>query len=268
MESNMSDGQSNQSGNSEIDKSKNCESGESNQQAVKSFINRFWRLAESHIPSPIEENSEAAKIRNHCKEEIKFWLEILGFIIGIAVAGIFLYQSIEMKRATIAAETQIKEMQKDRNLDERAWVGVTQTVLENSQQNSSNDDFRVEFKNTGRTPATDVCVWIVAGTFIFTNNWDITSNRTDWFRYSGMLAPDATGSINTTAYAIDYREVSAIQNQGLPYYVYGKIWYRDIFKVSHWTEFCFQIVWNPNFSALPITSHNTCDETQTNEPNK
>ncbi len=118
---------------------------------IHACINRFWSIAESHIPPPVNDESEAGKIRKHAKQEITFLMEIVGFFVAGAVAIAVLAQLVftgcqlrSMNAQTAAMQGQLDEMQKDSRLDKRAWIGITEVDVENIG-NSEKYEFRATF---------------------------------------------------------------------------------------------------------------------------
>jgi hypothetical protein len=193
--------------------------------------------------------------------------ECLALLAGVITAFFIGYQWKEMRKASGDAEKQLDEMKRTRILDERAWVGAFHVIVENGSKEPTDSQFRVEFQNTGKTPALKVSAHVLASNVVFVN-WELIDRehaqmQTNWLANSGLLAPNAIGSVTTDE--IDMATEKAIE-KGMPYYVYGKIWYDDVFGEHHWSEFCYLITL-PNFSALPVSPHNTCDGPQTNQSN-
>jgi hypothetical protein len=79
--------------------------------------------------------------------------------------------------------------------------------------------------------------------------------------YHFNLAPDKTQFIDLKLPA----EVAKIGN----FYLYGTIWYDDIFSNHHWSQFCYAIhcdstLTNTVVGASPRAVHSSCDETGEN----
>jgi hypothetical protein len=194
------------------------------------------------------------------KETIDFLIikpiEILAFVAAIILA--------------VTAVIQIRDSRTDRNLDERAWVAVRQGVIQDNR--FPNTTFKVIFKNTGKTPAINVSAWMNQG--VSTNSIpekDQPMNPTNTFgavQFSGLLAPDAEGSISVNSWFLDFDTIEGIRSGKKPYYIYGTIRYDDIFRKHHWSQFCYQVrPMNDPIEFQPINIHNSCDDAQTNQNN-
>ena len=251
-----------------------------------------WPFPAYYKPSPIY----VINSKNHEKWSIdwlKHRLEIAELCAGFIVLAILAFQSCvmnrqyrEMARTTEAINGQIIVAQKQlqamtdqgtimqgqldaMRIDERAWLGAAHINIQETGGTTNRTYFTVDFQNSGKTPALKVSVWIHGGTFI-PNNWDIIEKNsvgTNGLNFSGMLTPNTTAYIHTIDDSIDDEEVKSIQ-AGMPYYVYGKISYDDIFMRHHWSEFCYLVALTPKFIAWPFGPHNSCDEAQTNQPNQ
>lgn len=257
----MNESRSEHTGDDRSTERANYKSDESTPKKEKSFYDRFWDFAESHIPPAIDKDSEAGKRRNHCKEEIKFGLEILGFIIGVIVAGIFLYQSCEMRNATVAANKQLAEMQDSRKLDERAWIssyGIEQIVSDDK----TSELLIIDFRNTGKTPALNTRNVITVG--FDTNHIQVTEGMP--ISTAGMISPQQDGKIYSNPIPSSYLIMVA---NGTPIFVWGTIWYDDIFGRHHWCQFCFKgqesTVNKAMINFIPTAFHNTCDDAKTTD---
>jgi hypothetical protein len=224
----------------------------SNQKTESSDTASTVGSSESNLPPAINSQSDRNKKCKHFKEEIKFWFEIFGLVAGLIVAYLIFLQ--------------FKEMQQTRILDERAWVAVREGVVGYTDESSHLTDFKFIFKNTGKTPAINVSVWFNQTVFLDTIPKidkriipPIPFGSLGSYQFSGLLAPDAEGSISTSNEPLGSSSVQNI-NSGMPYYIYGTIWYDDIFGKHHWSQFCYQIILSPHAGFLPIGNHNSCDD--------
>ena len=206
------------------------------------------------------------------------WLRVIEFaaLISAVPTAIFIgFQWHEMVKASKTAEKQLnvmqwqlQEMQQSRILDERAWItvvgeGAAQTV----SQNNDSAVFTFPYKNTGKTPALnfeDEVFWATNQALI---------PKEDGYpslpQHEGMCPPGSGGQLPTTP--IPSQIVFDITDKGIPVFVYGTVWYDDIFGGHHWTQFGYGITKNQmnksvmNFVLLQI--HNSCDNAQTNQTN-
>jgi hypothetical protein len=252
--------------------------------------------SEAPLPvAPAKPNLAPAKGHDCCKkykrikEEIKYWFELGGLFAGVAVLIVLIGQLREMVKATKVTEGQLKamqsqsdvmqdqldEMQRTRTLDERAWVAARQVVIKGTD--FPNNTFIVVFKNTGKTPAISVSA--------FMNQSTITNvipakdqpaspiNTLSSVQFSGLLAPDAEGTmaVNSLLFGFVNPEGEAIRIGIKPYYIYGTVWYDDIFGKHHWSQFCYEIRFSPNADVsvhfLPINIHNSCDDAEAGKGN-
>jgi hypothetical protein len=203
-------------------------------------------------------------------------LEVVGIAAGFAVLLVLVGQYCEMVKATKVTEGQLKamqsqsdvmqgqlnEMRRTRILDERAWVAPIQSGLIISPIGDSGSTFvQIQYKNTGKTPAVNaVCI------FGSTTNFDDIGKNEGYPTNSsnfGMIPPDVIS--HSDIGAINGFTVQDIKG-GMTYYIFGKIWYDDIFGNRHWTTFSYLI--ETNFTEYFSTAiHNSCDDAETNQTN-
>lgn len=184
-------------------------------------------------------------------EWIKPRAELVGILVALFLA-IFAYRQMgaNMRQAE-AADKQLREMQNAREMDERAWVSAYDLEAKSDDQKSA--CFQILFKNTGKTPAINIRA-------VLSYNWSTNGiPETDQFKgdtaKGSMLPPGTVGNINTPV--LPETEIAAIQ-QGRDFYVYGTIWYDDVFGSHHWNQFCFQM-WKTLRASVGTGFHNGCD---------
>jgi hypothetical protein len=207
------------------------------------------------------------QIHVHCPnnedDKLEKKLEIAGFILALIVAIILGFQGYEMLKATKAAEGQISEIQEDRNLDERAWVTESHVGIEQSQIGDS-VYFKLTYENTGRTPALNVESMIGATTS--RTNINEQDKFPDPPLNAGIVRPGGSGFCFTDP--IPIANVQSIY-KGSSSYVYGTIWYDDIFGKHHWSQYCLQTTSKHagvlEFNYTPF--HNSCDDVKSNHTN-
>jgi hypothetical protein len=141
-------------------------------------------------------------------------------------------------------------------LDQRAWVGpITTQVAVHSTADEKGLYFEVPYSNIGKTPALQVHSWIG-------NTGDpkrIEDHRPDGTQASGLLLPGGIMNTSTSGHPISLDVAQQIE-QGASFYVYGQIWYEDIFKQQHWTRFCFQPGGQDLKAFAPCTGYNDTDD--------
>jgi hypothetical protein len=119
-------------------------------------------------------------------------------------------------------------------------------------------ELSVLYKNTGKTPALKVASWI--GTTDNVNAIPEFDPFPPADSNSGLMAPDGvfnTSTMSNPFQATVMEEVRA----GRPLYVFGTIWYEDIYSKKHWTQFCYRVGTNL-ISFAPAAKHNRTDDEQ------
>lgn len=138
---------------------------------------------------------------------------------------------------------------------QRAWVIPFEVSPEALPSDPTKTIFKVVFRNTGHTPAPRTHAWI-AGTS------DLQSipatNPVEPSDAGAMLiGPDGIG--NTSTQNPYSPEAIRLIKSGVRLYLYGTIWYYDVFGKHHWTQFCYYPGTDlKGFGPCPI--HNTCDD--------
>jgi hypothetical protein len=176
------------------------------------------------------------------------WLKEVGEI--IVVISAFALVVVDWK--------QWKEMSDERLLDERAWLmAIAASATPNSNENEALPKyFVVEFKNSGKTPAKNV-----RASMNYTVNFNsIPQSDTidnDLGASVGTVAPDGT----TLFKIIPQNDIIQSFAEGKGCWVFGTIWYDDIFGEHHWSQFCLSVGNDlKTFAAAPI--HNNCDDSK------
>lgn len=165
-----------------------------------------------------------------------------------------------MTKATNAAveqskilQGQLTEMRETRKLAERAWV-FPYKVQMRTNEIEHEYIFEVVFKNSGQSPA--IRTKIRFGHAAGVNPDFIPNSDPEPTNGSGMIAPGAEIFDRT---AVPISEVTNWIGSGRNLYLFGTIWYNDIFGIRHWTQYCVQA--SKNLKAFgPVQRHNQCDE--------
>ena len=239
---------------------------------AKSDLPTVDPLAKSNTP-PADSNPDHTNNKEHTagewrKNSIKralFIIECLG-IIGLAYycrVNYLEWKTFDSERITMESEFQVTQTNiinqtEETRLDERAWVSPIVTPnFQTPSDNNGSSSIGISYINTGKTPALKIITVI---------NWTTNLNQipiADGMPSirSGLLAPTQSGY--TPSAPIPAQFFAGIAN-GTPIYVYGTIWYDDIFRKSHWSKFCYRIERFSDNKALlhfiepPI--HNSCDD--------
>ncbi len=191
---------------------------------------------------------------------VKFWFEMAGIVAGAVGVVFLILQYHEMAKATKAtldavkvSQGQLAEMKKARISDERAWVAISDIVVGPIEDGFVK--FIANYKNTGKTPAINTQIKIVS-------HWDIKEIAAKDSPPSpqvsaGLTAPGGTG------FSYIKLPVNAFKSAG-GFYLYGTVWYDDIFGKQHWSQFCYTVTCSTNFSieAGPAAIHNSCDDAE------
>jgi hypothetical protein len=211
-------------------------------------------------PTPSNPNNPAGeaeishKAKPHWVEVSTLILEVLG-IIGLA------YYCWINNRELKVFDSERVTMEKTQIQDERAWVFPENVVIQPSEKDTNSINFTVLFKNTGKTPAMNIDAAV--GYTDKLNSVPKTIPRpADSVASSGILAQDGTG------HGFIIPPDSAIQaaRNGSHLFIYGIIWYDDIFREHHWCRFCYSFDSNME-DFRPTGTHNTCDDADGSQAN-
>lgn len=144
-------------------------------------------------------------------------------------------------KAADAAERSVAALRESTRLDQRAWVGMMDIMAAEIQGDRAT--FKVRVFNSGRSPALRVehtfTVAVVPGNVRF--------RPTDQHATPGppphVLQPgDSFFGPVTSSTKFDSALLTAIKEQRVVVYVFGRIEYRDIFRELHVTRFCAQML--------------------------
>ncbi len=152
------------------------------------------------------------------------------------------------RRQADAAEKQVAEMQKEHRLDERAWVYPDQMLADKTPDGVT---FRVSFKNTGKTPALNVSVvmgFVQVAAFI--------PAKDDFLRAQTTSAVLPGGSMNINTPTVSEKIIQVVTNGG-DGYVFGTVWYDDVFTNHLWNQYCAKV--GPDLKFMATTIHNASD---------
>jgi hypothetical protein len=216
--------------------------------------------------------------RNHRREQRRFKVELIEiFLIAVyAIVTIFEWRTFNSERQTMemeyitsqasaehqlfALQGQLDEMKRTPELDERAWIFTD--LPDNSLVWQSNIcTVTVRLKNTGKTPAINVGSVEAA----VTNRSQIPNfePKVEGLKYA--LSPNGADFL---PYPLPTQTALQLQH-GKKVYLYGTIFYSDIFGREHWTQFCYSLIYQGVYvNMTPPFFHNSCDtETETNKTN-
>jgi len=184
------------------------------------------------------------------KEEIKYWFEVFAIIGGLVGLVLIWLQYRDMTRATDASvkqskaliaqsgimQGQLKEMQDARELDERAWIVLTEPVVI-QPYSAEQVALYIKIINTGKTPATiehtDYSVIRIHHNSGITNvGSDVTIAP-----FAVIIPPDSPESLDLAALHIGKDDFNSLTNHQMAIVFHVRIQYRDIFKNVRHTEY-------------------------------
>lgn len=146
---------------------------------------------------------------------------------------------------------QLKDSRETRILDEKAFVAPVPITLTLHYSNGPSF-YSVILHNYGRTVARKVVIEVGA-----TNTADAIPEPEIEPKISfSFLAP--SGETTVDSQFISHEMWDAAKAGKIPLFIYGTVWYEDIFGHSHWTEFCWSVDVNRNVT-FEGPKHNECD---------
>jgi hypothetical protein len=223
-------------------------------------------FAELHTPEDVEKRRSANDDRQYRLQRSLTWGTWLAFGAAAIYGGVAYFQLQEMIGATGAAQQAIVEARRSRveaekslnitiasfRLDQRAWVVPTDDKM---HQNASGVYFDVIFTNTGKTPGIHLR-GIMTGT---SDSRQIPKSDRDPGGNGAMIAPGAQYHLSTSKTPLNETDL-AKNRAGLPFNLYGTIWYDDIFHREHWVQFCDSTSGSlSDFGPCPKHNHSSDD---------
>src|SRR5215469_268570 len=145
---------------------------------------------------------------------------------GIAIATLCFLQLLTMQNS-------LEETRRNFRQDERAWMGITETDMNFASHETEESFIITKFRNTGKTPALRVVSQIYIQEF--------PAGQRPNFLYqkppntpAAVVMPNALFMLHTGGVL----PITAIKNRTVSLFHYGSIWYCDVFKKEHRTDFC------------------------------
>jgi hypothetical protein len=219
----------------------------------------------SSAPQSTPQQNQPNDRRNPLQENTPNWcekwtliLEALG-VIGLVVYCIYTYKEWE------TFDSERKTMESEQMVDERAWVFV-----ESYEQIASDDkkmvQFKIHYKNFGKTVALNL--ESIAGLQYEYRCIPKKEDAPNPKITMQTLPPGETGFIFTAQIPI---EVFPGTPNGKQLYIYGTIWYDDIFGHHHWARHCVNLAHDDSSKEYlffrPTPNHNSCDDSKDNQYN-
>jgi hypothetical protein len=175
---------------------------------------------------------------------------------AVCVASRTLSETVRSNRAQEqAAKDALEATLNIAREDQRAWIAPFSSTTE--QTADGKFYFTINYKNTGRSPALQTRGF----TGTASNLADVPIRDAE-VKPGGLthlvVAPEEIN--NSLTPNLDGTVIDRIRNGG-KLYIYGTVWYSDIFKRRHWTQFCYYPGRDlKNFS--PCSKHNTTDDAE------
>jgi hypothetical protein len=151
---------------------------------------------------------------------------IAALFAGIAIATLCFLQLLTMQNS-------LEETRRNFLQDERAWMGITEADM-NFASNEREESFIItKVRNTGKTPALRVVSQIYIQEFP-------AGQRPNFLYQKPLNAPAGVVMPNgmITLHTGRVLPISAIKNRTVSLFHYGSIWYCDVFRKGHRTDFC------------------------------
>lgn len=150
----------------------------------------------------------------------------LAVLAGLGVLAIYIFQAYIMQNT-------LNETSENFRLDQRAWVGFVEVVPLFASNSGDESHFFTKLRNSGKTPA----IKVITQVFV----QDRPAGATPDLSYprpvnasAGIVVPNGEIVLHTKRGIT----VSDINNGKLQLFHYGSVWYCDVFKKEHRTDFC------------------------------
>jgi hypothetical protein len=225
----------------------------------------------SPVESPVKENQNPKKgFFERWKHEIEF-AGLLGLIFYCVVNWLewrtfdserktmereFLSGQTNATKQLVALQGQLDEMQKDRNLDQRAWIDPYQVTRWSDDNFTNSFYYIVRFKNIGKTPAIRTFGEVNVETN-FNPIYIPTPIPTPLTNISaGVVFPDIENIIQSPTMPISILADAFTEKHSL--WIYGIEQYEDISGKDHWIRYCWVIDVRTGVQ-YPAVSGNDCD---------
>jgi hypothetical protein len=237
-------------------------------------------LTPDHRAESQNKDAKDSSARQEGRDHIRLAVEIIALVVGFIVAGANILLWIQTKEATRIAAISAKAAQSgaaasqaqaeaartstlaaidQSQLDQRAWVGVEQMVINDPPiRVGSQLVATVILANSGKTPALQVGTLASItvepkGTIIKSPKYAV--DHTDQTSHpaiqpggrmsiTSLPVASTTGGIAT----VSTGDFADLQSGKYVCYVYGRIIYKDIFARIHITHFCAFL--NPNMTTV------------------
>jgi hypothetical protein len=173
-----------------------------------------------------ESNTSPAKTIIWQKPQKASPVAIAALFAGIAVAAIYFLQLLDMQAS-------LEEARQNFRQDERAWMGITETDMNFASSETEESFIVTKLRNTGKTPALRVVSQIYMQEFPAGQRPDFLYQKPP-NTPAGVVMPNGLLTLHTGRVL----PIPAIKNHTVSLFHYGSIWYCDVFRKEHRTDFC------------------------------
>jgi hypothetical protein len=212
-------------------------------------------------PRPSPEPYADPTIKSPGKTKTKRFpsIEPYRFAVEVVTLAFFLWYVDLTYWQMKSSSEQLREMQANRVLDERAWLSESDIKPVWADKDNS-AILNVLYKNTGRTPALNVqCLtgWTKKPETIPKKDTVPDPPTT-----AAMIPPG--GEFNSQTPLLPVLAGKKTAQVETPLYAFGTVWYDDVFGGHHWSQFALLLEkdsLNPSMiRSHPLTIHNSCDD--------
>jgi hypothetical protein len=213
---------------------------------------------EAAKPATEQEFQKVEREMNAFERSTLKWARVAVLMSGLAAVFVGLQW--------IAMHGQLKQMSTSNSilkLDQRAWLGVS--AINGIPKVGQPYAIDVSIKNTGHTPAKSVSPSVFMRVIKPGDslNFDFGSQPDT----REFIPPDvvhiATPSVTKSGVVLRADTAKMFENSTWQVFVFGKVWYEDIFNRPHWMRFCY--FWDPKYqSYTAYKKYNDEDEDDAN----
>jgi hypothetical protein len=184
---------------------------------------------ESSAPVPIsvtcvQANPSETKSEKSSEEGSEYWPPLLGYRVKVTDSLLALF-TLGVWWATWRL---VRGADKTAKHELRAYVGVEHVHIEKGEVLASPHCGKIVIRNFGKTMAKDMQIWING----VMADGEVTDFPLGDRKSKTVVMPnESIGGLE--------HEIPVHSNTAAPIYLWGRIEYKDVFKIPHWTKFRF-----------------------------
>jgi len=200
--------------------------------------------------APAQTHYSEPKCRPDQTPVAKYWLEAAAVAAALGLLITNFGQMLATQKAADAAEENlgltrqsVQDAAQNFELDERAWVGLTGTSLQQVEANKP-IEITVGIRNSGKSPAKNFhsVSWIqIAYLPRDRLSFELVDKEPAGGKGSHAVIFPSTVPFYTSAVShgsITAPQIESVRHGRLQIFVFGTFWYDDIFGIHRWTQFC------------------------------